>query len=354
MMNEIVELLIVEDSVTQAMSLKHILEKQRYCVFVSQNGEEALDFISKRKPTLVISDIVMPTMDGYTFCEKVKSDPNLKDIPVILLTSLSEPTEIIRGLKCGANNFITKPFEEEYLLSRIHHILINQELRKNHGTDIGIEIFFAGQKHNLNSERMQILDLLLASYETTIQKNQELKETNLKLLQTQALLKKQEEILRSMSVVDELTGLYNRRGFMELARQQLLYSQRTKKEISLVFFDLDSMKSINDTYGHTQGDRALVDTARLIEKTFRKSDIKVRIGGDEFIVLAVNASKDGIENLVHRMQENIKTYNAEKKSPFNLSISYGIAQCDPERPCSLEDLLHRADSIMYEQKQKKM
>ena len=123
---------------------------------------------------MVVSDIMMPEMDGYQLCRRIKEDNNFKDVPVILLTSLSDPVDVIKGLECGADNFITKPYDENYLLSRIQYILINRKLYKSDKMQMEIEIFFAGQKYFITSERQQILNLLLSTYETAVQKNLEL------------------------------------------------------------------------------------------------------------------------------------------------------------------------------------
>src|SRR3972149_10116372 len=174
-MNSGIEILVVEDTPPQAEQLKHILEQHDYSVSVANNGKEALSLINKHKPTIVISDIIMPEMDGYQLCRQIKADENLKEIPVILLTSLSGPTtDVIKGLGTGENRFIMKPYNEEYLLSRINYIIANRELRKSEKLEIGIEILFAGQKYFINSERRQILDLLLSTYEIAPNKNVEL------------------------------------------------------------------------------------------------------------------------------------------------------------------------------------
>src|SRR4030042_1407285 len=134
MMNTIeensIEILIVENSSTQAMKLQYILERHGYHVSIARNGQDALQSIRKQKPTMVISAVVMSGMDGYELCTRIKGDDALKDIPVVLLTSLADPQDIIRGMESGANNFIVKPYEEKFLLSRIRYILANQELRK--------------------------------------------------------------------------------------------------------------------------------------------------------------------------------------------------------------------------------
>ena len=172
--NNNVGILVVEDSPTQSEYLKNILEKRGFHVSVARNGKQGLESVRKQKPTIVISDIVMPEMDGYELCRQIKSDDELRAVPVILLTSLSDPADIIRGLLCAADNFIVKPFDEKYLLSRIEYILVNRKLREQTSTQLGVEIYFAGKRHSITSDRLQILDLLFSTYETAVQKNIEL------------------------------------------------------------------------------------------------------------------------------------------------------------------------------------
>ena len=168
------EILIVEDSLTQALKLQFILEQHDYRVAAANNGREALDYLDEHTPTVVISDIVMPEMDGYEMCRQIKDKSSLKDIPVILLTSLSDPVDVIRGLQCGADNFITKPYQENFLISRIKSVLINRDLRKTASGEWGFEIFFRGEQYTITSDRMQMVDLLFSSFESAVQKNQEL------------------------------------------------------------------------------------------------------------------------------------------------------------------------------------
>ena len=167
-------ILIVEDSLTQAEQLKYLLEENGYLVMTAANGKQALASVQKRKPKAIISDIMMPEMDGYTLCRTIKSDPATKDIPVILLTSFSSPSGVIKVLDSNADNFIRKPYAEKYLLSRVHYILTNQELPKT-DNQIGIEIFFGGKRHFITAGRQQILNLLISMYEGTIQVSEELK-----------------------------------------------------------------------------------------------------------------------------------------------------------------------------------
>lgn len=165
--------------------------------------------------------------------------------------------------------------------------------------------------------------------------------------------KKAEEQLRELSLLDELTGLTNRRGFYLLAKQQIKVADRSKRGLVLIFADMDGMKNINDTFGHKEGDRALIDAAGIIKGAFRASDIIARLGGDEFIALSVEASEESKENIMARLHENLEAHNLETGKPYKLSISIGITIYDPAAPCTLDELIERGDKLMYENKQKR-
>ncbi|MBI2494976.1 MAG: diguanylate cyclase response regulator, partial [Candidatus Omnitrophica bacterium] len=159
--------------------------------------------------------------------------------------------------------------------------------------------------------------------------------------------------LQGLSLVDELTRLYNRRGFLNLAAQHLKLAQRTKRGLSLAFIDLDGLKHINDTFGHHEGDRALVETAEILKRTFRSSDIMARIGGDEFAILAIEAQEDSGGRLASRLQDKVREHNAQQQRSHELSLSMGIAHLDPQSPSSVEGLMTRADQALYEHKRSK-
>ena len=196
--NSNMKILVVEDSQTQAIRLQHILETRGFEVTVALNGKAALEHLEHDHPTIVISDVIMPEMDGYELCRRIKSDESLKDIPVILLTSLSDPEDIIRGLEVGADNFITKPYQEKLLVSRIQYIIVNREIRAKSTTGLGIEIFFAGRKHFLEADRIQIVDLLLSSYETAVQNYHDLEKTNEELIRASELISAEANKLRTL------------------------------------------------------------------------------------------------------------------------------------------------------------
>jgi hypothetical protein len=201
-------LLIVEDSLTQALQLQYFLEEQGFSVSTASNGVEALSCLSVEKPRLVISDIMMPEMNGYELCRQIKADPELRELPVILLTSLSNPHDVIKALECGADNFVTKPYNKDFLLSRIQNILLNQELRKHAKSEMSIEIMFGGRKHFITSDRMQILDLLFSTYENAVEKNKELEKAYEDLVAMQRELEiRNAELQRLNGIKNQFLGM---------------------------------------------------------------------------------------------------------------------------------------------------
>jgi diguanylate cyclase (GGDEF)-like protein len=155
--------------------------------------------------------------------------------------------------------------------------------------------------------------------------------------------------LRSLALTDDLTCLYNRRAFLALAGQQLRVTRRKAQGLLLFFADVNNLKEINDTYGHREGDYALIRTADALEQTFRNSDVIARLGGDEFAVLALEASGENREVILRRLEKNLKGSNSGE-SRYELSLSVGMARYDPKRPVSLGKLIATADDAMYEEK----
>ena len=214
------------------------------------------------------------------------------DVPIIVLTTMEDETLAVRALKAGAQDSLVKGQIDGNLLTRA--------------------VRYAIERHQLQMA------------------------------------------LHAMSLIDDLTGLYNRRGFLTLARQQLRMADRLRKRVSHIFVDLDGLKRINDTYGHRHGDQALVETAEMLKETFRESDIIARIGGDEFVVLAIdNAAGQLEDSWQQRVHENLAQRNRRPDRAYSLSVSMGVAYYDPDFPTALDDLLARADSLMYEEKRAK-
>lgn len=163
-----------------------------------------------------------------------------------------------------------------------------------------------------------------------------------------------EKKLHEASISDELTSIFNRRGFLTMADRQIKIADRSREELFLLYADLDNMKWINDNLGHKIGDAALMETAVLLRNTFRKSDIIGRLGGDEFAVLLTD--KPGVNNeetVIARFEENISAVNNQPGRRYPLSISIGVTRYDPNCPCAIEELMSRADTLMYASKKRK-
>lgn len=164
--------------------------------------------------------------------------------------------------------------------------------------------------------------------------------------------KQMENKLQAMSITDDLTGLHNRRGFYNLIDYLLKQAKRQKQGMFLLYTDLDDLKEINDRFGHKEGDNALIDFANILKTNFRESNVIARLGGDEFAVIPVGFTGDNIDIIKARLQERLDTFNVKSNRRYKLSVSVGIAYCDPEYPCSVDELLTQADKLMYEQKRK--
>ncbi|MDP1647813.1 MAG: response regulator [Rubrivivax sp.] len=211
-----IEILIAEDSPTQAEQLLQLLEEHKYKVATAPNGKAALAQLALRQPALVISDVMMPELDGYGLCKAIKSDEKLKHIPVMLVTTLSDPDDVIRGLECGADNFIRKPYDEKYLLSRINYLMMNVELRKNQRMQMALEINLGGNRHFITAERQQILDLLVSTYEQAVHVNAELKEREKELAHSN-------QVLQGLNRIAEgLNSAVSEKAVAEIALQRAL------------------------------------------------------------------------------------------------------------------------------------
>jgi diguanylate cyclase (GGDEF)-like protein len=169
-----------------------------------------------------------------------------------------------------------------------------------------------------------------------------------------AIVRQQNRVmLQQLSLNDELTGLLNRRGFLSLAQQQIKIARRENWGLVLLFADLDGLKNINDKFGHPKGDHALRAAGAILKETFRTSDLVARLGGDEFVVLAIHAPSSGVQAITSRLQRNVDLFNQQNQD-YHISLSFGIAEVDPQQDASLEDVILRADQALYENKRSKM
>ncbi|WP_148714457.1 EAL domain-containing protein [Chitinolyticbacter meiyuanensis] len=184
-----VDILIAEDSVSQAVLLQRLLETQGCTVRLARNGLEALERVAERAPTLIVSDVIMPKMGGYELCRAIKSAPDSRHVPVILITEMADARDVVQGLACGADNFILKPYDEKYLISRIRAFLANQANRQpERPGSLGVDIVLGGERHFITAGRQQILELLMSTYEQRGMLASQLKSKHAELFQSHAVV----------------------------------------------------------------------------------------------------------------------------------------------------------------------
>jgi len=247
----------------------------------------ARERLAQQTYDLVIVDLLLPPESrGIVSFRRIHEQAPL--IPKLVLTSLNDEGLAVEAVQAGAQDYLFKGFID--------------------GPSLVRAVKYALERHKLVTE------------------------------------------LRALSLTDELTGLNNRRGFFFLAQQELKVARRTGRGGLLVFVDLDGMKRINDANGHQEGDRALVETSRILRETFRESDIIARLGGDEFTVLTVSADEDDADAIKARIAQAVARHNGRPDRSYLLTLSCGIARFDPAGSDTLEDLLARADAALYAEK----
>jgi diguanylate cyclase (GGDEF)-like protein len=290
-----VQVLIVEDEGLVAKDISRALVRLGYNVVGRvPSGEEAAHQATLLKPDLILMDVhLRGELDGIGAAKLIRHGI---DVPVVFLTAFSDKETLDRAMSAQPFGYVVKPFQQV-------------ELR------CAIEIA-------LNRHRME------------------------------SAVRNSEATFRRLSTIDELTGLPNRRGFTELAEQQLKVARRYRQPLVLCFADLDGLKFINDQLGHAVGDEAIRAGASVLRETFRGADIVARLAGDEFAVLAIATSEATLETALRRLTENLAKFNASPHA-FKLDMSIGMAHHDTEQDHDICALMSRADAAMYAQKEYK-
>ncbi|HKE55912.1 MAG TPA: diguanylate cyclase [Pyrinomonadaceae bacterium] len=295
-------ILIAEDETVSRRVLRMTLESWGHEVSEAADGAIALQLLqSDTPPKLAILDLSMPEMDGITVCQRVRQTPSATPVYIILLTANTSKALIVTGLEAGADDYVTKPFDTDELHARVKVGMRMVELQQS-------------------------------------------------LAQRVAELELAQESLRNLSLTDDLTGLYNRRGFFTLAEQHLSSARRAKREASLIYIDMDGLKDLNDTHGHEVGSLALREVADILRETFRSSDLIARIGGDEFVIFETYLAPNDGGTGVARLQQNVSQHNAAQARDYKISLSIGVAPVAFDASLTLEELLKNGDRMMYEQK----
>jgi diguanylate cyclase (GGDEF)-like protein len=281
--------LLVDDEEVNIYALKIILEARGYRCMTASNGPDALRIASEALPDVVILDIHMPVMDGYEVCRRLKEDPRTRPIPVLFLTARHrDMEEVIRGLDIGANDFVTKPFNPEELLARV-----------------GVMV----------------------------------------------RVRTAEEMVRHASYTDELTQLYNRRFLQQRLEEEMHRASRYSQRLSCIMLDIDHFKQINDRHGHAAGDYVLQEVAAIMRRHIRKSDLAVRYGGEEFMLILFENEMNGSLRVAERVRADVESHDfAWRGAPLSLTISSGVAVYPAPGISMPDELIARADSALYKAK----
>jgi len=292
--------LIVDDSKETRREIVRTIRKDKTfeSLYEAGSGLEALRLISDKKIDLILTDLIMPEMDGFKLIESIRKDDRYRDIPIILLTIRSNLADRVRGLELGAWDFLVKPVHPVELSARVKAMLRLKELQDK--------------------------------------------------------LKMRVHQLERLSIIDELTGLYNKRYLIEFLRREINRSKRFGFMLSCIMIDLDGFKKINDTHGHLRGDRILKELGGLMAEMIRSYDFASRYGGDEFtLVLPQQTNPDGARELAERIRAAVEKHAFEKGSSgrsVSVTVSMGLSTFKPRDPDNYEAILERADKALYQAK----
>ncbi len=358
-----IEVLIVDDSRVQSKLLKDLLLGRGYIVRSAGDGREALEMVREKKPTLIISDVVMPVMNGYDMCFALKQDETMRDVPVILLTSLADTSDIVLGLMARADYYLTKPYSPEYLLSTITSLLLQPPPAPDDETLQPLEVNIGNTQHQITANRRQMLSLLLSTYGNSVEQNRvllqvqrelralndQLREQSQQIIEQQRKLEEANLQLHSLATHDGLTKLKNHRAFKEKLDEELERTARYGQPLSLLLLDVDSFKQYNDSFGHPAGDEVLITLARLLRENSRGADFAARYGGEEFAVLLPNTDKQWALFMAERLRTAIESAPWPHRA---VTASFGAATF--EETTHQHDagaaLIKAADKALYQSK----
>ncbi len=316
-------ILLVDDNPANLKLLVDGLEGQNLKIAVAQSGEQALrrlKLANLPKPDLILLDIMMPGIDGYETCRRIRLEQDLIDIPIIFLSAATETSDMVHGFAVGAVDYITKPINFAEVMARINTHLELSGLRKE-------------------------LDIRIS------ERTQELVDANVLLRHEIEERKRVEEQVRYIATHDSLTDMPNRILLVERLNQLITRAKRCDENIALMFLDLDQFKIINDSLGHHAGDKLLSKVADRLKSAIRDEDIVARLGGDEFVIcLPLHQKNQDIMAMARKIFDSLRIPFQMNDLNFHIGASIGIAVY-PEDGTDVDTLLSNADTAMYHAKQ---
>jgi diguanylate cyclase (GGDEF)-like protein len=277
--------LVVEDHPDQRELLAIVLQREGYRVITAANGLEALEKLEAENIQIALSDIMMPKMDGFELIKRIRSNPALKSIYLILITARIQEGDRVRGLDLGADDYITKPFSFSELLARVR---------------VGSRVVHY-QKH-----------------------------------------------LEYQTQVDSLTGLFNRRAFEKKIHEEFERSKRYHNPLSVLILDIDNFKTINDTYGHHGGDAALVKISETFREKTRQTDFPARYGGEEFVLVLPETDQESALQVASKIHEAIRSCAfGTTARPYTLTVSIGVSSTSARFYSDWHEMVDDADQALY-------
>jgi diguanylate cyclase (GGDEF)-like protein len=282
---------------------KTVLSAKGYEVAVARNGLEALQKVELDPPDLILLDIMMPTMDGFEVCKRLKNNEGTRFIPIIIVTALDEVEDKIKGIEAGADDFIIKPFNKHELLARVKSLLRIKHL------------------HDQLEDKVRELE-------------------------------EAQKRLRELAITDGLTDLHNYRFFKEQLTHEIDRAKRHDLHFSIIMLDIDHFKQYNDTHGHLAGDAVLKNMAKLLRQNVRKIDIAARYGGEEFALVLIETNKTAARFVAQKLKKLVAEYPfsfRESQPNGKLTISMGVSTY-PDDGTSYQKLVDIADKRLYQAK----
>jgi len=276
-------ILIVDDSIINLDILGDLLDE--YDLIETTDALSALEILEEENVDLILLDIVMPKMNGYELCQKLKEQESTQSIPIIFITSKTDEDSIEKTFEYGGSDYVSKPFKPKELLSRVN---------------------------------------------------------------TQLKLKQMEEELRILTIIDPMTKLYNRRYFSKVSDQIISFALRNKQELSLISIDIDDFKNINNTYGEKTGDEVIVSLSNLLLSKLRKSDIVCRYEGEEFVILLPNTRLSNTQIIAENIRKDVEllSISYSNSETVRYTVSLGISTLSMNKDKSIEKLLKRSDDAL--------
>ncbi len=335
-------ILIIDDNLANIHILAKLLEHSGFVVRVAENGEGAIEQLQREIPDLILLDVMMPGIDGFQTCAVIKENPTTTNIPIIFMTALDQTVNKLRGLSLGAVDYITKPFDHQEVIARIHLHLelykLTEKLKQEISDRTAAELSL--QALNVDLERQ------------VIKKTAALQQTMAQLQQTYSRLLAREKQLEYDVCHDALTGLPNRVWLMNRLQQLIQAASKGGLTYGILFIDLDRFKVINDSLGHLIGDQLLRGVGKRIEACLRETDTVVRLGGDEFVILMENIKEiEEVTSLAETIQAKLQKGFQLKQYQVQTGASIGItlSGSNYQQP---EEVLRDADIAMYYAKAK--